>query len=215
MESLIREFTIESLEIGMSWASKRSQVQGHIDQLATVDLNKESIDGLKKIRYDYENINQGLTRFLGSSASQYNLSDKLEETGRIQTQIQHLEEENEKMKTDVDTALARDELLRSKDRSGNGHTLYVLDRPVRRGMVPYLWVLSILFVGIGVLLFYWLTPMILLPSVQTNAYGSTSGSILTMLIDVFTNRLTWMALFGAACIVILFLSLKIAGVFGK
>ena len=58
--------------------------------------------------------------------------------------------------------------------------------------------------------------MILLPTTD-NAYGSSNmqSSVIGMLTDIFTNRLTWMALFGAACVVILFLTLKIAGVFGK
>ena len=112
---------------------------------------------------------------------------------------------------DVDTALARDEALRTRNRKGNRHTLYLLDRPVRRGMVPYLWALSVLFVGVGVLLFYWLKPALLLP---VGGWGMNASSVLGMLSDIFSNRYTWMALFGASTIVILFLSLKIAGVFG-
>ena len=210
-----REFTIESLEkTSMSWRSKRSQVQSKLDKFSQNNLDMMTIDQLKELRTNYDTERYDLTNFLKSSASNYNLSDKLNETGKIQSQIQDLQTQNEQMKTDVDTALARDELLRSKDRSSNAHTLYVLDRPIRRAMVPYLWVLSVLFVGVGVLLFYWLTPMILVAP-SSNAYGSSSGSIMTMLTDIVTNRLTWIALFGASCVVILFLSLKIAGVFGK
>lgn len=201
----------------MAWTEKRSQVQAKLDEWAQGSLESKTIDQLQLLRSNYETERHTLTSYLKSSANEYNLSDKLKETGQIQTHIQQLHDENDKMKTDVETALARDELLRSKDQTGNGHTLYVLDRPIRRGMIPYLWVLAVLFVGIGVLLFYWLTPMILLP-VGPNMNQTpiqTGSSILTMLMEILTDRTIWIGLFIAACIVILFLSLKIAGVFGK
>jgi hypothetical protein len=204
----------------MSWQEKREQVTEKMNQLAVQNQNQMSVDQLQTLKQEYDQIRYDLSSYLTQQAQNYQLSDQLEQTGELQQQIQRLHVENDKIKTDVETALARDELLRSRGRTGNDHTLYLLDRPVRRGMVPYLWVLSVLFVGVGVLCFYWLTPMILLPNAvsgNTNIYGASSiaGSITGMLTEVFTNRLTWMALFGASSIVILFLSLKIAGVFGK
>ena len=195
----------------MTWQAKRAQVKEMMDELASQNTNQMSVEKLQEVKEKYEQLHTSLSSYLTQQAQNYQLSDKLEKTGTLQQQIQSLEEEAEKMKTDVETALARDELLRSRERVGNDHTLYLLDRPVRRGMVPYLWVLSVLFVGMGVLFFYWLTPTILLPS-TTNSQGI---GIIGMLTEVFMNRFTWMALFGAASIVILFLSLKIAGVFGK
>jgi hypothetical protein len=195
----------------MSWQAKRAQVTEKMNQLASQNLNQMSVEQLRGVREQYEELNRSLSSYLTQQAQNYQLSDKLEQTGALQQQIQRLEEEAGKMKTDVETALARDELLRSRERTGNDHTLYLLDRPVRRGMVPYLWVLSVLFVGVGVLFFYWLTPTLLLPPTMN---GQSVG-ILSILTEIFMSRLTWMALFGAASIVILFLSLKIAGVFGK
>lgn len=200
----------------MTWQEKRSQVTEALNQLALLNTNTFSTDNLQSLRRECEGIRHHLSSYLTQQAQDYKLSDKLEQTGQLQGQIRRLEEDRDKMKTDVETALARDELLRSRERTGNEHTLYLLNRPVRRGMIPYLWALSVLFVGMGVLFFYWLTPVLLLPSTQ-NTYGAppVMGGILTLLIDIFTHRYTWMALFGAASIVILFLSLKIAGVFGK
>jgi hypothetical protein len=187
-----------------------------MNRLSNQNQNMMAIDQLQVLKQNYDEIRYDLSTYLTQQAQNYQLSDKLEQTGTLQTQIQRLYEENDKIKTDVETALARDELLRSRERTGNHHTLYLMDRPVRRGMVPYLWVLSVLFVGIGVLCFYWMTPMILLSSSSTmNVSQPVVGGIMDMLSSIFTNRLTWMALFGAASIVILFLSLKIAGVFGK
>ncbi len=195
----------------MSWQAKREQVTEVMNQLASQNVNQMSVEQLQGMKQQYEQVDSSLSAYLTQQAKDYQLSDKLEQTGVLQQQIQRLQEEADKMKTDVETALARDELLRSRERTGNNHTLYLLDRPVRRGMVPYLWALSVLFVGVGVLFFYWLTPTLLLPSTQ----NGQSGGILAMLTEIFMNRLTWMTLFGAASIVILFLSLKIAGVFGK
>ena len=201
----------------MSWREKREQVTEGINRLANQNQTRLSADQLQGVKQGYDQIQYNLSTYLTQQAQNYQLSDKLELTGALQTQIQRLHEENDKMKTDVETAIARDELLRSREHTGNNHTLYLLDRPVRGGMVPYLWVISVLFVGIGVLCFYWLTPMILLPATgNVGIQGpSTVGSIIGMLTDVFYNRLTWMALFGAASLVILVLSLKVAGVFGK
>lgn len=197
----------------MSWREKREQVTKGINQLASKNQNQMSVEQLQTQKQEYGQIQHNLSAYLTEQAQNYQLSDKLEQTGALQTQIQRLHEDNDKMKTDIETAVARDELLRSRERTGNNHTLYLLDRPVRKGMVPYLWVLSVLFVGVGVLCFYWLTPQILLSSTAQGI--APSGGIIGMLGDVFYSRLTWMALFGAASIVILFLSLKIAGVFGK
>lgn len=194
----------------MSWQEKRGQVTERINQLVGRNPNAMSAEQLQELKQEYEQLLHETSSYLTQQAQNYQLSDKLEKTGTLQQQIRRLQEEAEHMKTDVETALARDELLRSRERTGNSHTLYLMDRPVRRGMVPYLWVLSVLFVGVGVLCFYWLTPMIL----PTGVNGQT-GSIFTGIMDIFSSRLTWMALFGAASIVILFLSLKIAGVFGK
>jgi hypothetical protein len=216
-----REFTIESLENTSmaqdprtTWINKQNEFDTQLTEYARNNLNTMTIEQLQNLRGAYEEQRVKLSNYLKNAASTYNLSAKLQHIGEIQGQIRGLENQNETMETDVDTALARDELLRSKDTTGNSHTVYILDRPIRRGMVPYLWVLSVLFVGIGLLFFYWLTPLILVPQTN-NAYGSPSGSVLQIVTDIFTNRLTWISLFAAACIVILFLSLKIAGVFGK
>lgn len=195
----------------MTWIEKREQVKTKLDAFAEQNQTTMSTDQLATLKSKYEEVRMGLTNYLKDQAQKYELSNKLEETGTLQNQLKDLEKERDQLQMDVDTALARDEALRTRNQKGNRHTLYLLDRPVRRGMVPYLWALSVLFVGVGVLLFYWLTPALLLPVGGT---GMNAPSVLGMLSDIFYNRYTWMALFGASTIVILFLSLKIAGVFG-
>ena len=204
----------------MTWSEKRAQVNTEVDKWDNVDKNTVTETKLDILKNEYNTVlndpQTGLLPYLKDQSNNYNLSAQLQETGTLQQQLIALEKERDALETDVDTALARDEVLRKRKETGNRHTLYLLDRPVRRGMVPYLWALSVLFVGVGVLFFYWLTPTLLLPAggLATDALG-TSSSVLDMLSDIFSHRYTWMALFGAASVVILSLSLKIAGVFGK
>lgn len=132
----------------------------------------------------------------------------LTENGELQKKIQRLSKIQDEMKVDVDSAIARDKLLRSKDASP--HTLFLLDRPIRHGMLPYLWVLAILFIGIGLLIIKAIAPPI---SLGTNAYGQPI-SFVAMLTGFFLNRTTLITLLATALIVILFLSLQVAGVFG-
>lgn len=201
----------------MTWTEKRKQIQDKLDEFSQRNQATMTTGNLETLRSEHEQLRVSLTAYLKEQAQNYELSDKLQRTGTLQGQLRELEEENNRLQMDVDTAQARDKVLRLRNETGNRHTLYLLDRPVRRGMVPYLWALSVLFVGVGVLLFYWLAPALLLPQggIYNTAFGPVSSSITSTLSDIFSSRYTWMALFAAASIVILFLSLKIAGVFGK
>jgi len=201
----------------MAWQQKKRQFRSELDSYdRKIQTPQIPIEDLQPLKAQYEQLSRNISSYLKEQASNYNLSAQLQETGTLQQQLIALEKERDALETDVDTALARDEVLRKRKETGNRHTLYLLDRPVRRGMVPYLWALSVLFVGVGVLFFYWLTPALLLPAGGLAADAlDTSSSVLSMLSDIFSHRYTWMALFGAASVVILSLSLKIAGVFGK
>jgi hypothetical protein len=191
----------------MSWLAKRAQVVERLNELATQDAS--SVEQLQLRKQAMERLDTSLTEYISNAAQTYQLSNQLEQTGQLQQHIRRLEEEQEKMKTDVETAVARAERLRNRDRTGNEHTLFLLNRPVRHSMVPFLWVLSVLFVGVGVYLFYQLAPFL-----SSNSVGVSVG-MGQLFEELFASRFTWMALFGAASMVILALLLKIAGVFGK
>ena len=139
------------------------------------------------------------------------MSDLLTETGVLQKEINGLQRIQEEIKTDVESAVARDELLRSRDTNLNTHQLFLLDRPVRRNMIPYLWVLSIVFVGVALVLLRMMQPMS--PLSNSNITYATM-SFWEMLTSFFTNNLTWIAIVAACMVVILFLGLKVGGVFG-
>jgi len=115
------------------------------------------------------------------------------------------------MKVDVDSAVARDKLLRSRETVTSSHTLFLLDRPIRQGMIPYLWVISVLFIGVALLIIKMIAPP---TTLGVNAYGQPI-SMIAMITGFFTNRTTLITLLVSAFIVILFLSLKIGGAFGK
>ena len=174
---------------------------------ALVDQIKE----LNDIKNQYFKLNEDIMSYLENESKDPSLSDLLRDNGEIQRQIQRLTTIGEEINIDVESALARDELLRSRNSTINSHTLYLLDRPIRRGSISYLWVLSILFIGVGVLFFYQLSPSFSMSSSSSNQ----SISILTLIIDFFTNTKVLGSLLIAALIVILFLSLKIGGIFGK
>jgi hypothetical protein len=165
----------------------------------------------ENIKKRYSDLNDSITEFIAKQSTDHNLSGLLTENGELQTQINKLEKIQNDMKIDVESAIARGELLRSRNTDISRHKLFILDRPVRRGLIPYLWVIAILFIGIGLVIF-----RITLPSLGLGAsMATTNSSIGLMFIEFVTNKIVLGSLLISALIVILFLSLKIAGVFGK
>jgi hypothetical protein len=113
-----------------------------------IDLSQQA----EQIKKNYSSLNDDILKLVGTQAKQNNMSDLLTETGTLQKEINGLQKIQKEIKTDVESAVARDELLRSRDTDLTTHQLFILDRPVRRNMIPYLWVLSIVFVGIGLVI---------------------------------------------------------------
>jgi hypothetical protein len=161
------------------------------------------------IKRRYSDLNDNITEFIAKQSKDNNLTGLLIENGELQKQINKLEKIQSEMKIDVESAVARDKLLRSRNTEVNSRQLFILGRPVRRGLIPYLWVLSVLFIGVGLVIFKMTMPTIALSGTETTT------SIPLMVLDFFTNRAVLTSLLVSALIVILFLSLKIAGVFGK
>lgn len=165
----------------------------------------------ESIKSRYLSLNDDIIEFVAKESRDNNLSGLLVENGELQKQINRLEKIQEEIKIDVESAIARDELLRTRNTEVSRHKLFILDRPVRRGLIPYLWVIAILCIGIGLIIF-----RITLPGLSIGANQTAAGtSMLPMLIEFLTNKVILGSLLVSALIVILFLSLKIAGVFGK
>jgi hypothetical protein len=162
----------------------------------------------ESIKQRYAALNDDILKYLTTVAKNDDLAGLLKENGELQKQINRLEKIQDEMKIDVTSAIARDELLRTRNTEVTRHQLFILDRPVRRGLIPYLWVIAVLFIGIGLVIF-----KMTMPVISTN--GAEGASFVTTLMEFFTNKIVLSSLLGSAIIVIIFLSLKIGGVFGK
>ncbi len=225
----------------MSWIEQRSQFQKRFDELSQqniqgliTELNtaagnyiarggisqdpnnnpdyntiQQLTEKAENIKQQYAALNDDILKYLSNHSKGNNLSEILKENGELQKQINRLEKIKDEIKIDVTSAVARDNLLRSRNTDVTRHQLFVLDRPIRRGLIPYLWAIAILFIGIGLVIFKMTMPTIALSGTETTT------SIPLMVLDFFTNRAVLTSLLVSALIVILFLSLKIAGVFGK
>jgi hypothetical protein len=228
----------------MSWIEKRAEFQNRFDKLSqenvqglitelnkavgnyiskaglSQDSNNNAIyENIKKltaraenIKQQYAKLNDDIINYIRSQTADNNMTTLLTENGELQKQINRLEKIQNEMKVDVESAIARDELLRSRSTELTRHKLFVLDRPVKRGLIPYLWALSILFIGVGLVIFKMSAPNLGLGTTTTN---SIQPSILDLLVEFVTNKVVLSSLLISALIVIIFLSLKIGGVFGK
>jgi hypothetical protein len=226
----------------MPWIEKRAEfqkrfddlsqenVQGLITELNTAVGNYISKGGLsqdpnnnptyntvinltqraQQIKDRYSKLNDDILIYLRNNAKDTDMAGLLNENGELQKQINRLEKIQDEIKVDVDSAIARDELLRSRNTDITSHQLFILGRPIKKQLIPYLWVVSILFVGIGLVIFKMAMP-------SFGGITATEGSvpILSMVMEFVTNKFVLSSLLISALIVILFLSLKVAGVFGK
>jgi hypothetical protein len=190
--------------IGRGGISQDPNNNPDYDTIVTLTKRAESI------KERYAALNDDILKYLTTEAKDNNLVEFLRENGELQKQINRLEKIQGEMKIDVESAIARDELLRSRNTEVTKHQLFILDRPVRRGLIPYLWVISVLFIGVGLVIFKMTMPTL-------GAAGENVGtpSFIAMIVEFFSNKAILMSLLVSALIVILFLSLKIAGVFGK
>ena len=189
--------------------------RGGLDQDPNNNPLYEQINTLiqraENIKQRYSTLNNDILTHLKNNARDTNITGLLTENGTLQTQINRLEKIQKEMKIDVERSIERDKLLRSRDTDVTPHQLFILDRPVRKSLIPYLWVISVLFIGIGLVIL-----KIFIPSLQLNTTGTNSTtSISYMIMEFVTNKVVIGSLAASALIVILFLSLKVAGVFGK
>jgi hypothetical protein len=159
----------------------------------------------------FSQLNQDIAGTLQTLGSDNDMGLLLMENGVLQQTIIALEKETDTVAQDEKAALARDELLRGRDTNVTKHQLFLLGRPLRPSSVPILWALSVLFIGIGVLVLQVLFP--LSPAMLGMMPEGSSEGIVTSLFAFLSNPWVWGSLFGASAIVILFLSLKIAGYF--
>lgn len=226
-----------------SWSGKRPEFQSEFDRLSTKNVQglitqlntavgnyisraglgqdpennpnyniiKNLIEEAESIKQDYSTLNNNILKYLDDNAKDTNITGLLTENGQLQRQINRLERVQKEMKIDVESSIERDKLLRSRDTDVTPKQLFILDRPVRKSLIPYLWVISVLFIGVGLVIFKMIMPSLQLDPTTT----TTTYSIYYMIMEFITNRVVIGSLIASALIVILFLSLKVAGVIGK
>lgn len=197
----------------MSWMQQRSIFQGRFDTLNQTDTRGDA-EQIRQLHAQYQQLNNDISAYLTTKAQNNNLSGLLTENGELQKQIRHLTKVQDQMKVDVESAVAREDLLRSRDAKITPHHLFLMDRPVRKGMIPYLWVIAVLFVGIGLIIFKMMAPILPQNILGQNEYGNPY-TLFGLLGSMLGSRAVLGSLLGAAIVIIIFLSLRIAGVFGK
>lgn len=129
------------------WTEKRTAFQSRFDTLA------QDTGSFTEQRRKYKELYSDIMVAVSNQASQHNVTQSLQDHGTLQQKVLQLEKIQQAKKEEVDTALARDTLLRSSDRRTTSHQLFLLDRPIRRERIPYLLVLSVLCIGISVYVF--------------------------------------------------------------
>jgi len=129
------------------WTEKRAAFQSRFDTLA------QDTGSFTDQRRKYKELYSDIMVAVSQQASQHNVTQSLQDHGTLQQKVLQLEKIQQAKKEEVDTALARDALLRSSDRRTTSHQLFLLDRPIRRERIPYLLVLSVLCIGISVYVF--------------------------------------------------------------
>lgn len=209
---------VENVISNLNIAIEKYISRGGLNQDSQNDPNykaiQESIAFIEDIKQKYLDLYNDITTYLKTQSTSLNLSGLLQKNGELQLTIKQLQKVQDEMKVDMESAIARDELLRSKDTKMNSHDLFLLDRPVRKGMIPYLWALGVLFIGIAIYLFY-MSAKVMGFTNTSEGQASFFMIIVVYLYDVFSNKTVLFSLLIAALIVILFLSLKVGGVFGK
>jgi len=195
-----------------SWLTTRFEFNGEYDAISKDYTGKSDPVALQTLKdrstYLFNKINSALSTEIADQPT----ADLLSRTGQLQQQIQRLHAIKKDIKVDVESAVARDEVLRSRDTKLNSHKLFLLNRPIRKGVIPYLWVLSVLFIGVSLVLFRMMLPDSIL-STNSGAFGS-SMSISLMISEFFENKMVLISIIVSLCIVVLFLGLKMTGIFG-
>lgn len=157
---------------------------------------------IKDKRRQFQELNSEVSRTLQSISRSDDMGRLLIQNGILQQEINELEKQDKTMEQDVKSSELRDELLRSRESNITKHQIYLLGRPLRPSSIPYLWALSVLFIGISLIIFYQLMPP--LPTYPEGVEVSWT--------TIITDPRLIGTLAGALAIVVVFLSMKIANI---
>jgi hypothetical protein len=213
---LATDYNIPQITQNLNVATANYISKGGLTQNSDPNVNPDYTDILKyskeadDIKKKYIALNNDILRYIKIEATRNNLPDLLTENGTLQTEINGLHTAEKQIKTDVESAVARDELLRSRNTDISPHKLFLLDRPVRRNMIPYLWVLSVLCIGIALIAMRMILPSLGMTKEELMALSS---DFVLMITSFFTNNVLFLSIIAALVVVIIVLSLVVGGVF--
>jgi hypothetical protein len=179
---------------------------GGVSQDPTNDPNYTQalnlFNSIKAKKQEFDNLNKDIRTTITGITKEYDTGSMLKTNGDLQQDIIRLEKQKVESNNDASTANLRDKLIKERDTAVTRHQLFFLDRPVKSSSIPILWGLSILFVAAAIIVFKQLFPAVAAPGTEFS------------LVYFFMDPRIWIALTAAAAIVIIFLVLKIVGVFG-
>jgi len=213
---LATDYNIPQITQNLNVATANYISKGGLTQNSDPNVNPDYTDILKyskdgdDIKKQYIELNNDILRYIKIEAKRNNLPDLLTENGTLQTEINGLHKEEKRIKTDVESAVARDELLRSRNTDITPHKLFLLDHPIRRNIIPYLWVLSVVCIGIALIAMRMILPSLGMTKEELLALSS---NFLMMLTSFFTNNVLFLSIIAALVVVIIVLSLVVGGVF--
>jgi hypothetical protein len=144
-------------------------------------------------------LNKDVAVAIKSQGLDSDMDGLLQRNGDLQKQIAAAQATKKELSDNAGSALVRDQSLRTKDTRINNRQVYLLGHPLRPASIPYLWGLSVLFIGIAVLMLYYYSPIHIPPT----------EVVMGVLLEQFYNPWMWVTLLGASSIVILFLILRI------
>jgi len=171
------------------------------DTTAPATIITQTMATIKQWQDKATTLNSDMTNAINSYASTHDMDSLLIQNGRFQQQIIAAQKRYDEISELANTAVARNKNLRSRETNITSHQVFLLGRPLRPASIPYLWALSVLFVCIAVILFYYYSPITIPPLYV----------LITMAQDLMYSPTFWSILFGLASIVILFLVLQILG----
>ena len=194
---------IQSLTTAMAGYVEAGGISNDPSQDGNYNTIISTSQRLRKNKAALLSLNQNVVDTISNLTSNNDMTSLLTENGNLQQTIQNLDKVKKDLEEDAQSAQLRDELLRTRNTNVTKHQLFLLGRPLRPASVPYLWALSVLFIGIGLLLFSVTFPM---PYISFDALVFDFTQTMSM-------PIVWASILGSAIIVIIFLSLAVAGVF--
>ena len=167
---------------------------------ATIVSTSQAIQAAKT---RLQELNGAVSNAIRSHASNNDINGLLSENGLLQQAIQDRQQTRQATEADAKAAELRDDVLRTREYAVSKHQLFLLGRPLRPASIPYLWALSTLFVGIGLL-----GIAMAFPSLSVSEQFEETDWMETL-----GQPAVWGSVLGACLLVILVLSLNAAGVF--